>query len=194
MARITETGYRAGDQDSVERVNEGEVELNHFYPDDANSGRDMVTALNQSPMRKWIYGDENIRRAHQSTDRTPWTVMNGLLKHHDMPKYVINFPIEIGDRKWEYETEVFPPENLRRVFIFADQAIQVYMKETLDALSASEGSGRIFKTKPQIIAEAGNVNNQAMMQIMTDRVLRGESMLPGSFYSLFIPYEVEGRE
>ncbi len=161
---------RPGDIAIEERVNSGQCELSHFMP--ANTISDMVTGINKSGMKRWIWKDERLRNQHASTRRDLSYAQPVIL-----PDYVISNPIKIGDRIWNYKTDS-ELVSLRRIFIEKDQAIQLDIPTTLSYLSATEGTGRYEQTISQLQEEVADLNNQVIMQLMHNRVLDGQPMLP----------------
>ncbi len=127
---------RPGDMSNEERVNEGQCELSHFFPNDNGGSLDAYSAIVRSPRRQWIYFDKVTRKTHQSTSRE-----SQFIKGVKLPDYVITSPIEIDGKKWKYETPVEPSPNMRRVFIERNQVIELDLEETLRWLNISDSSG-----------------------------------------------------
>lgn len=161
---------RVGDLSIEERVNSGQCELSNFMP--ANTDDDMVIGTNKSAMRTWIWYDRELRRTHQSTSR-----QSQYFPSIELPDYVISQIIRIRDRTWSYKTGT-SPTDIRRVFIERDQAIELDIEKTLSYLSASEGTPRYETVNGQLQEEAGDIDNQVIMQLMYERVRNGESLLP----------------
>ena len=175
---------RPGDVAIEERVNSGQCELSHFWTD-PNSERDMVTQNNQSAMRRWIYYDNVMRSIHQSTRRD-----RVYAEPVDLPDEIVTSIIKVGKgmlgeegtenerRKWNYKTDISRSSGLRRVFIEKDQTIKLDMYETLSALNACEGGPRYESIKALLEEELRDINNQTILQVMTNRIQVRESLLP----------------
>ncbi len=181
---------RPGDKDITERINEGEVDLSKFFPE--NSDSDMVTAINKSAMRQSIYFDRRLRPSHTDSSREG-DVPRYLMQAASVPNYVINIPISVDGRKWEYKTPVSSQNlvNLRRVFIERNQAIELSVGVTLEWLSAGQGSAKHETMKSLLEEEVAIPGNEVIMQLMYQRIKSTpvKSMIDGAY--TVIPYGSE---
>lgn len=161
--------------------------------------RDMVTAYRQSPLR-----GKNVD-PHASTRRDRWKgcPVNTLPDHViDQPIFVRfavptedvgedgNPVIETIIAHWQYvakpeqaagsiqERAADSTTHLRRVFVYDGQALQLALDDTLSYLSASPGTGRHEAVRAQLVSEANNTENQVVMQVLEERVRKGEPFLP----------------
>ena len=170
-----------GDVSIEERVNEGQCELSHFWPDEGNRARDAHLAMTTgSAMRMWVYFGHNARAVHQSTSRA-----GRYAPYAEMPDYVICSPIELtapdgSVMRWNYRTERGSTSDIRRVFIEKDQMVDLDIEQTCIWLSAVSGTPRYEDTKRILMEEAGDVNNQVMLQLMSDRIRSGNTLLPNT--------------
>ncbi|MBI4141190.1 hypothetical protein HY485_05115 [Candidatus Woesearchaeota archaeon] len=149
-------------------------------------GSDMVTRMLKSPAH---------RDAAQYFTDNEWSRFGEQLRAHDSPaivypNHVVTNPIKLSngivDLEWGYQTKESPKcVHLRRVFVRKDQVVQLDLEQTLSWLSAGKGSPQHDAVKAQLDAEVADVTNQAIMQLMTDRLDNGESMLPGKPYTPF---------
>lgn len=176
--RANNMPYRAGDIPIDERVNEGSVDLTAFFPGGSTGTIDAYTAItSRSPYRVGVREGVNTRAQHQSTRRD--VIYGPTLS---LPDHVISFPIEVDGKKWAYETPTGGNGvGLRRVFTIRNQLIELDIDQSLTWLSAGlPGDARYQELRGRLEAESSidNVNNQLIMQLMYDRIERGEAMLP----------------
>ncbi|MDO8459687.1 MAG: hypothetical protein Q7S74_01125 [Nanoarchaeota archaeon] len=166
---------RIGDQSMEERVNEGQCELRHFFPDEGDR-TDAYTAITSSPMRQWIYHDlrKPARAMHQSTRRD-----SAYIQSVELDDHVISSPIEVDGISWVYSTEK-DPVSIRRCFIKRNQAIELDIEESLRWMSAGiPGSIRYEDVRRLLEEEANpdNVPNEIIRQKMYARIESGKSMI-----------------
>ncbi|MBM3233668.1 hypothetical protein FJZ19_01090 [Candidatus Pacearchaeota archaeon] len=163
---------RPGDIPIEERINEGQCDISHFFPD--NPERDCHLAIMGSPMRGAVYFNlKQPRRAtHQSTRRD-----FEYAPSVETPDYVVNARICLGDRVWNYHTPTQNASEIRRVFILRNQALELDIEESLIWMSCPQGTSRHDEARVQLEQETSDVNNQVILQLMYDRVQKGLPML-----------------
>jgi hypothetical protein len=110
-----------------------------------------------------------------SRDRT-----NQYVEGPRFPRELIDKLIEIEDRKWDYRTDPDSENDRKRVFTLRDQFIDLDVDKSLFYMSAHKGTERYTELREQLEEEAShyNTNNQVIMQLMHNRIERGESLLP----------------
>lgn len=146
---------------------------------------DMVTHMLKSPMHRSIVGD------YFTNEK--WSRFGEQLRpiEPDVPRFpshVVMTPIAVyndGDKlEWKYMTVTTSNGvYLRRVFALRNQAVELDIPSTLSYLSASEGSPQHEAVKAQLEAEAADLVNEVILQIMKDRLDGGDSMLPDLPYT-----------
>ncbi|MAG61612.1 hypothetical protein CMI43_02260 [Candidatus Pacearchaeota archaeon] len=168
---------RPGDMSIEERVNAGISDLTDFMPDDTRPGADAYTNIVGSPLRQSLINNKRLRDGYSSMRRDDQYVVGP-----GLPEHVISGLIEVDGKMWDYKTETNPGNlvSYRRVFTMKDQFIELDVDESLRWMSAHEGSERYTELRKQLEEETSmeNVNNQVILQLMYDRVERGESLLP----------------
>ena len=144
---------------------------------------DLVTIINQSPLRQSIYWDRRKAGGHAAMRRE-----SVYIQPVEIPDYVVCNIIELEGHRWEYKTLTESSISLRRVFIERNQSIELDIEESLSWLSASFGSPRHEETKSQLEQEAdiNNINNQIILQLMYSRVKKGLTILENSKNRIYI--------
>jgi len=166
---------RIGDIPNDERVNQGMNDLSDFFPGGPTQQDTYVAITSRSPMRRMIRYGENPRPQHSSTRRE-----GQFVKPVELPEYVVSSRIYVEGREWAYKTQTQSVSGIRRVFTLRNQAIELDVEETLRWLSAGERSPAYEITKAQLTEEVNDINNQVILQLMYDNVLKKLPMLPRS--------------
>ena len=161
---------RPGDKPINERVNEGEVDLSHFYSD--NLERDAYLVITGHKRNRQLTPGEKYASTRKDS------VYSG---GFSLPDFVVNSLIYVEDRdgdgnsivrNWNYVYEA-GVNSVRRVFLEINQALELDVRESLIWLSKSED----VQTLALLKQENEDSNNQYIMQLMYDRIQQGLPML-----------------
>ncbi len=166
---------RIGDIPLDERINSGMNELSDFHPEEPSTIDAHRFMTTNSPMRQMVRHGTGSRKQHQSTRREGQYV-----QPVELPDYVVSSRIYVEGREWAYKTQTQSVSGIRRVFTLRNQAIELDVEETLRWLSAGERSPAYEITKAQLTEEVNDINNQVILQLMYDNVLKKLPMLPRS--------------
>ena len=154
------------DRTIEEAINDGDVDLMNDYVRDTSG--DMWKHLRSSPLRRQMYFDDKPGMGKRIAEICGVNRPGALIDKTPVSDHVIQrIP------GWQYDEEI---GHGHRVLALKDQGLQIDIKETIKALSAT-ACPEMFE--PGLRRENENTNNEVILQKLYRNIQNGQKMFEG---------------